>query len=465
MNPFDPLERVLGAVVPRAVDAVDLDEVLQSVDVDEVVARVDADALIDRVDVDKVIKRIDVADVVRRVDIEDVIARVDVDDVIRRVDVNEVIARVDVDAVIERVDVDKVIGRVDVNDVIQRVDIEGVLAGVDLDTVLARVDTNALLDRIDVNALLGKVDPEVLLARIDPDELMRRIDVDALISRVDVDALIARVDVEAVVKRANIDSIVREASMGVFGRGIDLVRRQLVGLDLLLISAVAKVLRRPRETPSFASGTVTGKVAGGVSRLSAFAVDALSVTFLYGMLTSLILFGLERIFGYDRADAENTLIWALGFAAFGFLYYWVALSLTGRSIGKGVFGLRVIRLDTGPIHPGQAAVRTIVYPFSFILGLGLLPIVFARSRRALHDKVSHTHVVYDWGDRPAELPAPVTQFIQRSLDDKPAEEVLGRRYAGRSRRADAPARDLSEPAGPAEASVHEAADEGHEQQH
>jgi len=392
VNPFDPLERVLGAVVPRAVDAVDIDEVLQSVDVDEV---------------------------------------------IRRVDVNEVIGRVDVDAVIDRVDVGKVIGRVDVNEVIQRVDIEAVLAEVDLNTVLARVDTNALLDRIDVNALLGKIDPEVLLDRIDPDALMERIDVNALISRVDVDALIARVDVESVVKRANIDSIVREASMGVFGRGIDLVRRQLVGLDLLLISAVARVLRRPRATPSFASGTVTGKVAGGVSRLAAFAVDAFAVTFLYGLLTSLIVFGLERIFGYDRSGAEGSLVWGIGFLTFGFLYYWVGLSLTGRSIGKGVLGLRVIRMDTGPIHPGQAAVRTIVYPFSFILGLGLMPIVFAKSRRALHDKVSHVHVVYDWGDRPAELPAPVTQFIQRTLDDKPAEEVLGRRFIRPRRRDDA----------------------------
>jgi uncharacterized RDD family membrane protein YckC len=434
VNPFDPLERVLGAVVPRAVDAVDIDGVLQSVDVDEVVNRVDADALIERVDVDKVIKRIDVADVVRRVDIDDVIARVDVDDVIRRVDVDGVIARVDVDKVIERVDVDKVISRVDVNDLVQRVDVEAVLADVDLDTVLARVDTNALLDRIDVNALLGKVDPEVLLARIDPDALMERIDVDALIARVDVDAVIARVDVESVVKRANIDSIVREASMGVFGRGLDLVRRQLVGLDLLLISGVSRVLRRPRATPSFASGTVTGKVAGGVSRLAAFAVDAFSLSFLYGLLTSLIVFGLERIFGFDRSGAEGSLVWAAGFATFGFLYYWIGLSLTGRSIGKGLLGLRVIRMDEGPIHPGQAAVRTIVYPFSFILGLGLMPIVFAKSRRALHDKVSHVHVVYDWGDRPAELPAPVTQFIQRTLDDTPAEEVLGRRFTRRPRR-------------------------------
>jgi uncharacterized RDD family membrane protein YckC len=436
VNPFDPLERVLGVVVPRAVDAVDMDEVLQSVDVDEVIGRVDADALIERVDVDKVIKRIDVADVVRRVDIDDVIGRMDVDDVIRRIDVDDVIARVDVDKVIERVDVDKVIGRVDVNDVVQRVDIEAVLAGVDLDTVLARVDTNALLDRIDVNALLGKIDPEVLLARIDPDALMERIDVNALISRVDVDALIARVDVEAVVQRANIDSIVREASMGVFGRGIDLVRRQLVGLDLLLISAVARVLRRPRETPSFASGTVTGKVGGGVSRFAAFVVDAFTLSLLYGLFTSLVIFGLERIFGYDRTSSGNELVWGLGYVAFGFLYYWIGLSLTGRSIGKGLLGLRVIRMDGGPIHPGQAAVRTIVYPFSFILGLGLLPIVFARSRRALHDKVSHTHVVYDWGDRPAELPAPVTRFIQRSLPDEPAEEVLGRRFDRRGGRPD-----------------------------
>ena len=41
---------VFGAVVPRAIDAVDLDEVLENVDLDALLARIDVDALIARID-------------------------------------------------------------------------------------------------------------------------------------------------------------------------------------------------------------------------------------------------------------------------------------------------------------------------------------------------------------------------------------------------------------------------------
>jgi uncharacterized RDD family membrane protein YckC len=34
-----------------------------------------------------------------------------------------------------------------------------------------------------------------------------------------------------------------------------------------------------------------------------------------------------------------------------------------------------------------------------------------RNRRALHDLIAGTAVVYDWGDRPAQMPAPLSSFI------------------------------------------------------
>ena len=72
-----------------------------------------------------------------------------------------------------------------------------------------------------------------------------------------------------------------------------------------------------------------------------------------------------------------------------------------------------MRTDGEPISPGRAAVRTFVYPFSFILGLGLIPIVTGKHRRALHDWAAGDKVLYDWGDRPAELPAPLTAWVRR----------------------------------------------------
>ena len=45
------------------------------------------------------------------------------------------------------------------------------------------------------------------------------------------------------------------------------------------------------------------------------------------------------------------------------------------------------------------------------LCLGLLPILLSRTRRGLQDVVAGTAVVYDWGDRPARMPAPVSTFV------------------------------------------------------
>ena len=74
----------------------------------------------------------------------------------------------------------------------------------------------------------------------------------------------------------------------------------------------------------------------------------------------------------------------------------------------------MIRNDGRPLSPGAAAIRTVVLPFSFLLfGVGALMALVDRRRRALQDVAAGSAVVYDWGDRPAELPAPLTKFLDR----------------------------------------------------
>ncbi|MCD9624060.1 RDD family protein [Rhabdothermincola salaria] len=382
-----PLERVLGAIVQPVVGAVDVDDVVSQVDIDQLVAEVDVDA------------------VIRRVDVDDVVKRVDVDDVIRRVDVNSVMDRVDVDGVVQRVDVNGLVDRVDAN------------------ALVARVDPNALVARLDVDELMARVDVEALMARVDLDDLLARVDLDQLLARVDLDAVLARVDVETLVRRANIDAIVRNASRGVFATTIDLVRRQLVGLDFLATRLVARVFRRAPDQTTLVSGTVTGRVGGPISRLVAFVIDTALLSLAYGLFAAFFVFVAQAITGrsVEAPDLGAAVVGSYTFL--GFLYYWIGLSITGKSVGKGLVGLRVVANDRSPITPGRAAVRMIVYPFSFILGLGLIPIVTGRRHRALHDVAGRDVVLYDWGDRPAEMPAPLTAFLRRQAGidlDEPA---------------------------------------------
>ena len=123
----NPIDRVLGAIVPRAVGAIDMDHVVGEVDIDHVVSEVDIDKVVSRVDVDAVISRVDVNAVVERVDIEALLGRVDIGGLIKRVDLDEVLANVDLDALLERLDLDAVLERIDMDKLLAKVDLDPVL--------------------------------------------------------------------------------------------------------------------------------------------------------------------------------------------------------------------------------------------------------------------------------------------------------------------------------------------------
>jgi uncharacterized RDD family membrane protein YckC len=76
-----------------------------------------------------------------------------------------------------------------------------------------------------------------------------------------------------------------------------------------------------------------------------------------------------------------------------------------------VLGIKVVEKEGTPVRPRHAAIRALVMPISIATVVGLLGIVFDARQRALHDVAAKTAVVYDWGDRPAELPAPLSKWL------------------------------------------------------
>jgi hypothetical protein len=145
--------------------------------------------------------------------------------------------------------IDRVAGAV-VPAVTRSVDADELLERIDLDALLARVDLDAVLARIDIDALVQRVDVDRLVQRVDVDRLVQRVDVDGLIQRVDLDALVQRVDIRSLVDRAEVGDIISQSTGKVASNTLDLVRRQLVGLDLIAIRFVNRVLRRdPASLP------------------------------------------------------------------------------------------------------------------------------------------------------------------------------------------------------------------------
>ena len=72
-----------------------------------------------------------------------------------------------------------------------------------------------------------------------------------------------------------------------------------------------------------------------------------------------------------------------------------------------VFGVRAVRADGGDLDTWHAVLRVLAFPLSFLLfGFGFVLIVLRRDRRALHDLIARTAVVYAWDARAARLRPP-----------------------------------------------------------
>jgi uncharacterized RDD family membrane protein YckC len=158
--------------------------------------------------------------------------------------------------------------------------------------------------------------------------------------------------------------------------------------------------------------SVTGRYAGPVSRAAAVAIDVGVVLASYSVGVGLTGFLLDALFDVSLeagtgAVASGVLI---GWAA---VYVVVGTTITGRTVGKAIVGLKVVSRSGRHVGPGAALVRVLVFPLSLSLfAIGLLLIVLRRDHRALHDLIARTAVVYDWGDRAARLPDPLTAYLE-----------------------------------------------------
>jgi hypothetical protein len=146
--------------------------------------------------------------------------------------------------VVETIDPDTVVDHVDLNKLLERIDVEKLLDRIDVDRLLDRVSVDRLLDHVDVNRLLDRVDVNRLLDRMDVNSLVDRVDPNRLLAHVDFEAILDNVDLEAAVRRAGVPEIVAESTGRVAGSALDLARRQIAGLDLVVDRLIDRLFGR-----------------------------------------------------------------------------------------------------------------------------------------------------------------------------------------------------------------------------
>lgn len=154
---------------------------------------------------------------------------------------------------------------------------------------------------------------------------------------------------------------------------------------------------------------LVGRPAGIATRSAAYLLDIVIAFAAYVVVLTVGGFAWSLVVE-DRLEIDvytnRTNIWSLGFIAFWVIYLWFWWALDGRSPGKGLAGLRLVRRDGGAPGRGSTLVRALLYT--------LLPpplfstpfVLFGRERRGLHDIVCRTRVVYDWGTRPVRPRTP-----------------------------------------------------------
>jgi uncharacterized RDD family membrane protein YckC len=150
--------------------------------------------------------------------------------------------------------------------------------------------------------------------------------------------------------------------------------------------------------------TRQGNYAGAISRLVAIACD---VGIAWGALL-LILAGINvavsLIIGHSIHWMQYRWVGIIIVVLWYPLYFAYQWSLSGKTLGMALFGLRVVTAEGAAITGRQAILRTLTLPFAIALfGLGLFGIVLRTDHRGWADRVAKTCVVYDWDARAARM--------------------------------------------------------------
>ena len=152
-----------------------------------------------------------------------------------------------------------------------------------------------------------------------------------------------------------------------------------------------------RLSPTERAVKVQGRFAGSVSRFLAFLVDQFAIGVIFIVCAALVQSAVRVIFQSSWEVDEAGPAVVVAYALWSFLYTAGSLAATGRTIGKAILGVMVVRTDGTKLNARRAALRSLVFPLSFLLfGVGFLIGLVRSDRRELHDLIADTGVVYAW---------------------------------------------------------------------
>lgn len=234
----------------------------------------------------------------------------------------------------------------------------------------------------------------------------------------------------------SVHELVRGQSLSLAQEVANSVRRYAIAVDDLLERVVRAALgRRPRgevdgpspavrrraggvhgmtDEEAWAGPAPLGEYAGFASRLLGFVIDS-AVLSLVSTATAWAAVALLGWLDVDLLDCPPLggewqpgellchgvrlagLIAAPSFPVVYTLFFWIT---AGQTPGKSMMGVRIVRLEGGPVTLWTSVRRMFGYLVSLAtLGAGFLPILADDRRQGLPDKIARTCVVHSWSER------------------------------------------------------------------
>jgi len=161
--------------------------------------------------------------------------------------------------------------------------------------------------------------------------------------------------------------------------------------------------------------TQQGHYAGAATRLAAFAIDQATLTAAFAAGSAVVAWALALVTADEVKWSPDAVISGLAYMVWWFVYFAYPWAMSGKTIGMALLGIRVVRSDGASAGSGNAVRRALALPLSFLtLGIGFVPIIVGRHRRALHDALANTAVVYSWDARGARW-----RFLARQQESDP----------------------------------------------
>jgi uncharacterized RDD family membrane protein YckC/type II secretory pathway pseudopilin PulG len=141
----------------------------------------------------------------------------------------------------------------------------------------------------------------------------------------------------------------------------------------------------PQPSQLVRTAAVAPIPAGFWIRAGAYIIDGLLIT-----IGQLVIFGLLLLVGIPKTVAN------LCGALLGIGYFvWMPAANSGQTLGKMAAGVAIVRMDGSPLTYLRCLGRWAGYLVSTIVaGLGFVIAAFTGQKRALHDYIADTRVVY-----------------------------------------------------------------------